>query len=173
MCKAAKQWLRQKERDDCSWGSNSTTSKPATIPTEQRVRYLSSKRLLKDSRKRPPLEVSLKGKPKNTMRHLKHGDSMGVELEKSWGWDGSPHKQHVSTSCKRSVILRGAEMIHNEFKDREGEIISGIVRRFERRKHQCSTSERQKLHAWLQSSKSVVKPTEAAVMRDRSICVGG
>ena len=59
-------------------------------------------------------------------------------------------------------------MIHNEFKDREGEIIFGIVRRFEKGNIIVDLPERQKPHLTT-SNKFVVKPTEV-VMRLKHMC---
>jgi len=127
MCKAAKQWLRQKrgmsavdgELHDIEARYNSDRGE---------VEIFEFKKIVETVEKEH-LEVSIV-EAKEFDSTFELGDSMGTKLEVMG-------LGRISAQTARQHILQKIkdlerEMIHNEFKDREGEIISGIVRRFEK-----------------------------------------
>jgi N utilization substance protein A len=127
MCKAAKQWLRQKkgfsplEEDmhDLEARYNYDRGEVEIFEFKKIVERVANDKL----------EVSLR-EAKEFDDTFEIGDSMGVKLEVV-GLGRIPAqtaRQHILQKIRD--IER--EMIHNEFKDRKGEIISGIVRRFEK-----------------------------------------
>jgi len=127
MCKAAKHWLKQKEGG--SYSEESLHDIEARYNTDRgEVEIFEFKRIVEEVTD-PTREVSIE-EAKNFDDHFEVGDSMGTKLE-------VVGLGRIAAQTARQHIIQRIrdverEMIHNEFKDRKGEIISGIVRRFEK-----------------------------------------
>lgn len=127
MCKAAKQWLKQQkgftaleeEEHDIEARYNADRGEVEIFEFKKIVEHVQNEHK----------EVSLK-EAKEFDSNFELGDSMGVKLE-VFGLG------RISAQTARQHILQKIrdierEMIHNEYKDRKGEIIAGIVRRFDK-----------------------------------------